>query len=183
MSNKSPIKTLPTEKAAAPDTAAFEIRDPDIASTDVAAIMQGIRERIRERTETASANGQRYDLPAAAAELDRAAHLQTAGMHQAIDRLRSAASGVTVQLSVVQKRPLPIIGPVLARLRGGVHQLVLYDVQALAARQTVFNRASMDAVQQLAVELAQARKRIDQLEQENQALQAHPPLGESGPSQ
>ena len=172
------IQTDPQNAA----TSDMEIRDTDMSTIDVTQIMQQIRDRIRARTEAAEAMGQRYDLPEGLSSFDRSHSNHAGQMSVSLERLRGAANGVYIQLSVVEKSVIPILSPLLSRIRTAAHQLVLYYVGAFASRQTAFNRANVDAFQRMTYELELANRRIEQLEQNIKILNAQLPTGLAVPS-
>lgn len=147
----------------------LEIRDPEISPAEVDAIMARIRERIRQRSQMAEQQGHAFALPDGAFSDKRLSRQ----LYMAIDRVRAAASGVHVHLSVVDGgKQIPVVTPLLRKVRQVIHQLVLYYVGMLAGRQAAFNRATIDAISQAANALEKANARIDDLEQEVAALRS-----------
>ena len=59
---------------------------------------------------------------------------------------------MTLRLNVTSSS-LPLIGPLIDRLRTVIHQLVLYYVNLLAEEQAQFNRLMVDLVNRMSIEL------------------------------
>ena len=120
----------------------IEIRDPAI---DSEAVMQRIREKIRERRAQAEAQGLNYQafvegLYAAnpTARFDHSLYYDLRRMSVAFDK-------VGVGLSLTETH-MPVIGPWVQRVRAGLHQLVIYYVNMLAGQQARYNEYTVRAL-------------------------------------
>lgn len=151
-----------TNPSASTEIPPFEIRDTNISAADVEALMQQIRDRIRNRSQQAENQGRSYHLPNSMSAGKRL----PGTLYGSMERLRAASSAVSVHLSVVGQHQLPIIGTLLQKVRRALHQLILYYVSMLAGRQSAFNRASIDMNRQTILALEAAIARIEKLEQE-----------------
>jgi hypothetical protein len=154
----------------------IEIRDPEI---NVAEIMEEIRRNIRRRhNET---RGGKVAFPTFATvtldaepteEMEKVLHhhLSQANLHY--DKI-----GVALQF---MPRPVPLIGRLWTAFRREAHNLVIFYVNTLAARQITFNDHVLRALNALAqmvmgksqaevvrleAELRTLQERVDQLEQ------------------
>jgi hypothetical protein len=119
-----------------------EFRDPDI---DSEAIMQRIRQKIRERRADAESRGIDYE---AFVEGLYAAQVSARFDHDLYYDLRRMSVGynkIGVGLSLTESR-IPILGPIIQRIRRALHQLVIYYVNQLAGQQARFNEYTMRAL-------------------------------------
>lgn len=66
---------------------------------------------------------------------------------------------------------LPLVGPLLTRLRAALHSLPMFYVDQLASQQMEVNRALGDSLEQLSHLLAEQQAQIQTLHQELQVLQ------------
>lgn len=166
----------PTNDVATAAVAPFEIQDPEV---DTEALMRLIRERIRQRSNDALAHGQRYGLPAG---LNNARKL-SAEVYQSLDQARNAASNIRVPLVVTGGgiSTVPVVGPLVQKVRRALHQVSLFYINLLADRQIVFNRASTDSLRRLTIALDQATARIETLEREMAALRDQLPSPVASP--
>lgn len=111
----------------------IDIQDPEI---DAEAIMRQIREKIHQRRMEAEAHG--LDATALAegqyhTRFDDSLYLQL----RQVNATPYARPGVS--LAIAQSSGLPLIGPLMYRLRAALHQLAIYYVNMLAAQQGLFN--------------------------------------------
>lgn len=155
---------MPTDNS----TPEFQI-ESDVLDTE--AIMQEIRARLRARREEARARGLDwqayadglYPLPPEA--------VLSRDLHEAVRHLSLEFDRVTVEMVLTETR-LPLIGGLVQRVRGALHELVLFYVNRLAARQTRVNyqasRAMTMLVRDLEAELRDLRARVDILESAKQ---------------
>lgn len=119
-----------------------EFRDPDI---DSEAIMRKIRTKIRERRAEAESKGLDYE---AFVEGLYASQVSTRFDHDLYYDLRRMSVGynkIGVGLSLTESR-VPILGPIIQRVRRALHQLVIYYVNQLAGQQARFNEYTMRAM-------------------------------------
>ncbi len=162
----------------------IEIRDPEL---DAEAIMRQIRENIRERRAEAEAKGLNYE---AFVEGLYASQVSARFDHQIYYDLRRMSVGydkVGVGLSLTESQ-LPIIAPLVQRVRRALHHLVIYYVNKLAAQQARFNEfvvraltnlvkaledgPTPDEVAALQAEVEALRDRIEHLEAQAGSEQA-----------
>ena len=123
----------------------IEIRDPEI---DAEAVMHQIRENIRKRRAEAEAKGLDYE---AFVEGLYASKVSARFDHQLYYDLRRMGVGydkVGVGLSLTESR-IPVIAPVVQRIRHALHHLVIYYVNQLAAQQARFNEYVVRALTNL----------------------------------
>ncbi|MFW5942848.1 MAG: hypothetical protein ACOC9X_02380 [bacterium] len=136
-----------------------EEKDTQAEEVDIEAIMQQIREQILARKEASAAGG----APPLKISGKRFApefyeHVYQAGL--AYDQ---------VQVSMyVSKSSIPVLGRLVEWLRSKLHELVLYYVNQLAAKQITYNTHLLRAVSIMAEEL------------ESLPVSDHPPTGEAG---
>jgi len=147
----------------------IEIRNPEI---NVAEIMEEIRRNIRRRHN--EARGGKVTFPTFDAALSPAIepteelekvlhhHLNQASLHY--NRI-----GVASQL---MPRPVPLVGRLWTAFRREAHNLVIFYVNTLAARQITFNDHALRALNALAQMVRRgSRAEVARLEAELQALQ------------
>jgi hypothetical protein len=154
----------------------IEIRDPEI---DAETIMHQIRENIHKRRAQAEAEGLDYEAFLYGLSTSRVSTRFDDSLYSDLRRMGSTYSRVGVGLSLTDTS-IPIIGPLVQRVRTALHQLVLYYVNLLAAQQRNFNghivRVLMTLVkglekgplpgevESLQQELAQLRAQVEQLQ-------------------
>jgi len=156
----------------------IEIRDPEV---NVEEVMGRIRERIRERRDQAQAQGLDYDrLVDGSAGKDVAGRRLSADFYYDLYQARQSAETIWVSLSVVGQRSPAFLGSVVDRVRQAAHELVLYYVNMLAGRQTVFNRTAVSAVSDLAAVNENMSERLELVEQEMALLRERFGLLEKG---
>ena len=116
----------------------------DTDEINIEEIMREIRQKILAKKE-AVGSGKRTPIPVSGERLPPAFydHLYQAGL---------VYDEIDVQLYVT-KTNIPLIGPVLDKLRYKVHELVLFYVNRLAAEQMHFNEQILHAVSLLAQEI------------------------------
>jgi hypothetical protein len=153
-----------------------ETRDPEI---DAEAIMRQIRENIRRQRAQAEAQGlDRED----SVEGLRAPHVTTrfdSDLYEALQRMSVGYDKVGVGL-LLTGSTIPLVAPLVQRIRTALHHLVIYYVNILAGQQARFNEYVVRAVtalvkgveedptpgevEALRQEVAQLRAQIEQLE-------------------
>jgi len=154
----------------------IEIRDPGI---DSEAIMRRIRENIRQRRTQAEAHGLNYEAFVEGLYAAKVSARFDHSLYYDLRRMSVSYDKIGVGLSLTETR-LPLIGPVLHRVRAALHQLVIYYVNMLAAQQARYNEYMVRAlstlvkdlelgptpaeVEALRNEVAELRARILQLE-------------------
>jgi hypothetical protein len=142
----------------------FDLEAPDL---DAEAIMQEIRARIRARRAEARARGLDveayadglYPLPPGA--------VLSRDLYEAVRYLGLGYDKVRVEMALTETR-LPVIGRLAHRLRAALHELVLFYVNRLAARQVRFNeqtaRALAALIRDLEAEIADLSARLATME-------------------
>jgi hypothetical protein len=153
-----------------------ETRDPEI---DAEAIMRQIRENIRRQRAQAEAQG--LDRETFAEGL-HAPHVTTrfdSDLYEALQRMSVGHDKVGVGL-LLTGSTVPLVAPLVQRIRTALHHLVIYYVNTLAGQQARFNEHVVRAVtalvkgveedptpgevEALQQEVAQLRAQIEQLE-------------------
>jgi hypothetical protein len=147
----------------------IEIRDPEI---NVAEIMEEIRRNIRQRQ--SEARDRKVAFPTFDAtvtsdaepteEMERVLHhhLSQANLHY--DKI-----GVALQF---MPRPVPLVGRLWTAFRREAHNLVIFYVNTLAARQVTFNDHVLRALNTLAqMVVGKSRAEVARLEAELRTLQ------------
>ena len=116
----------------------------DTAEVDIEEIMREIRQQILAKKE-AVGSAKRTPIPISGERLPPAFydHLYQAGL---------IYDEVDVKLYVT-KTNVPLVGPLLDKLRYKVHELVLFYVNRMAAEQMQFNEQILHAVSLLAQEM------------------------------
>ena len=141
------------------------------AEVDAEVIMQEIRARLHARREEARARGldwQAYAEGLYPIPLDATfSH----DLYEAVRHLSLEYDRVAVEMMLTENQ-LPIVGGLVQRVRAALHELVLFYVNRLAARQTRVNyqasRAMVMLVRELEAEIRHLRARIEILESAKQ---------------
>ena len=123
----------------------LEIRDPAV---DAEAIMNEIRARIRQRRAQAEAQGLDYDAFVEGLYAAKTAARFDRELYYDVRRLRLSYNKIAVGLSLTTNR-LPVIGPLVQRVRAALHHLVLYYVNMMAGQQMAFNECVVRALSRL----------------------------------
>lgn len=119
-------------------------KETQAEDVDIEAIMQQIRVQILARKEaTTSGSASPLKISGKRFPPEFYEHLYQAGL---------AYDEVQVDM-YVSKSSLPILGPAVEWLRSKLHELVLYYVNQLAAKQITFNTHMLRAVSVMAEEL------------------------------
>ena len=158
------MNTMPSEPV--PDDW-MEQFDLESAALDTEAIMHEIRTRIRTRRAKALAKGMDWQAFAEGLyPLPRGATLSRE-LYEAIRHLELASDRIYVDMHLTETR-LPLIGGLAHRLRAALHELVLFYVNRLAARETRVHEETTQAlvalVRDLETEIRGLRGRIAELE-------------------
>lgn len=126
------------------DTNAPAAKEMAAAEVDIEEIMQEIRQQILAKKESLRAAGT-TPIPVAGERLPPAfyEHLYQASL---------IYDEIEVRLYVT-KTKVPLIGPLLDKVRYKIHELVLFYVNQLAAEQMAFNEQILHAVSLLAQEM------------------------------
>lgn len=146
-----------------------EIRDKEI---DTEAIMRQIRENIRQRREIAREQGVDFDAFVDGLYRKGEGHFASE-VYYNLRRASSSYDRITVK-RYISPRQIPIIGPLIQRVRISLHDLVIYYVNMLGSKQVSFNEAMVYVLsnllkglekdaEQKAVELAALREEIQKL--------------------
>ncbi|MDA8217161.1 MAG: hypothetical protein M0Z94_06025 [Dehalococcoidales bacterium] len=155
----------------------IEIKDPEV---DVAAIMQQIRQGLAARQDMYEADVffpsfKGGDSPTATGE-----QLGTEFSYELEEALRSH-DRAWVSLQVAPTR-IPLIGGPLSHLKYMLHNLIVFYVNQLAAKQVSFNAHSVNAVRALsqmvgarasAAEVEELRREVRELREAVVRLQGH----------
>jgi len=138
----------------------FDLEAPDL---DAEAIMREIRARIRERRAEAKARGLDFEAYADGLYPVLPDALFGRDLYEAVRYVGLGWDKVGVDMALTESH-LPLIGGLVQRLRAALHELVLFYVNRLAARQVRVNeqtaRALILLVRDLEVEIADLRTKI-----------------------
>ena len=134
-----------------------------------AEILTQLDARVAQRRQQATGLGLNFDNPLQAIEQADSEQLNPQ-IYRQIQRAQRRAATLTQSLSVVG-RGVPVIEPVVNRLRGALHSVALYYVNMLASQQTTINEAALDALADVAAELETSKARIAELERKLATLQ------------
>lgn len=149
-------------------TAGFEIESE---SLDTEAIMQEIRARLRARRDLARAKNLDWEAYADGLYPVPPEAVFSRDLHEAVRHLSLEYDKVNIEMALTETR-LPLVGGLAQRLRGALHELVLYYVNRLAARQIRFNyqtsRAITLLVRDLEAQVRELRTRVELLESTKQ---------------
>lgn len=148
----------------------IEIRDPEI---DAESIMRQIRQKIRERRAKAEEQGLDYE---AFVEGLYASQVSARFHHRLYYDLRRMSVGydkLGVGLSLTESR-IPVIAPLVQRVRRALHHLVIYYTNKLAGQQVRFNEYTIRALTGLVKELEEGptSSTVETLQQEVESLRA-----------
>jgi hypothetical protein len=147
----------------------IEWRDPEL---DAEAIMREIRERIRQRRTQAEAQGLDFDAIAQGEASGQATGRFSRELYGGLRQMRLSYNKVNVGPVLTTMR-VPLVGGLLQAVRAQLHQLVLFYVNMLASRQSLFNQQVVETTTKLVQELdhqndrdeiAALRARVEQLE-------------------
>ena len=153
-----------------------EIRDSEI---DAEAIMRQIRENIHRRRSDAEAQGLDYEAFVGGLYASPDTTRFDRSLYYDLRWMSLGYYKIGVGLSLTESRT-PIIGPLVQRVRGALHQLVIFYTNMLAGRQARFNEyvvrtltrlvKSMEQdptpgeVESLRREVAELRAQLEQLQ-------------------
>jgi hypothetical protein len=137
------------------------------ADLDVETVMQEIRERIRARRAEARARGIDFEAYADGLYPLPAGAVFSRDLYEAVRYAGLGWDKVGVEMMLTETR-LPVIGRLAQRVRAAVHEVVLFYVNRLAARQMRYNEQTARAlallVRDLDAEVADLRARLSALE-------------------
>ena len=119
-----------------------EFRDSDI---DSEAIMRRIRQKIRERRADAESRGLDYEAFVEGLYATQVSARFDHDLYYDLRRMSVGYNKIGVGLSLTESR-IPILGPIIQRIRRALHQLVIYYVNQLAGQQARFNEYAMRAL-------------------------------------
>jgi hypothetical protein len=149
-------------------TAGFEIESEAL---DTEAIMQQIRAGLRARRDEARARGLDWEAYADGLYPVPLDAVLSRDLHEAVRYLALEYDKVNVELALSETR-VPFVGGLVQRVRTALHELVLFYVNRLAARQTRVNyqasRAMTTLLRDLQAEIRDLHARIDALESTKQ---------------
>ena len=147
----------------------IEIRDEQI---DTAQIMQTIRANIQKRREAAQAQGIDFDTFVKGLYSGNQGHFDPA-VYFNLRRAASLYDRIAVR-QYVSPRSVPLVGGLIQRVRGALHDLVIYYVNMLASKQSMFNESVVYAltglVENLEKDVARQQQEMVALRQELDAL-------------
>jgi hypothetical protein len=147
----------------------IEWRDPEL---DAEAIMREIRKRIRQRRAQAEAQGLDFDAIAQGEAGEQAAGRFSRELYSGLRQMRLSYNKVNVGPVLTATR-IPLVGKLVQAVRAQLHQLVLFYVNMLGSRQSLFNQQVVETTTKLVKELdnqndrdeiAALRARVEQLE-------------------
>jgi hypothetical protein len=147
----------------------IEIRDEQI---DAEAIMHTIRANIQKRREAAQAQGIDFDAFVQGLYSEGKGHFDAA-VYYNLRRAATLYDRITVK-QYVSPRKVPIAGGLMQRVRGALHDLVIYYVNMLGSKQTLYNESIVYAlnglVEGLEKNLAQQAEEMETLRREVDSL-------------
>jgi len=126
-----------------------EIRDPEI---DAESIMRRIRENIRKRRAQAEEQGLDYEAFVEGLYASQATARFDHSLYYDLRRMSVGYDKIGVGLSLTESQ-LPLIAPLVQRVRRALHHLVIYYTNKLAGQQARFNEYVVRAVSGLVKEL------------------------------
>jgi len=142
--------------------AGFEIEGNDI---DTEAIMREIRARARARRAEAKARGLDWEAYADGLYPLPPEAVLSRDLHEAVRFTGLDYDKIPVEMALIETR-LPLVGSLIQRLRSALHELVLFYVNRMAARQVRFNEQTARALALLVRDLeGQVRDLHDRLAQ------------------
>ena len=149
----------------------IEIRDEQI---DAAEIMRTIRANIQKRRAAASAQGIDFDAFVQGLYSGDKGRFDPV-VYFNLRRASTLYDRIAVK-QYVSPRSVPLVGGLIQRVRGSLHDLVIYYVNMLASKQSMFNESMIYAlnglVESLDKDLARQQAEIDALRGELEALRA-----------
>lgn len=116
---------------------ALEIRDDQV---NTEAIMWAIRDAILLRREDATARGIDFDALAAGTFQRPHAHRFEPALYDSLFNMSALKDKAQVGMYLTES-PLPIVGPLVQKVRRALHAVVLFYVNMSAERQIAFNAA------------------------------------------
>jgi hypothetical protein len=144
--------------------AGFEIEGNDI---DIEAIMQEIRARVRARRAVAKARGLDWEAYADGLYPVPPDAVLSRDLHEAVRYAGLDYDKIPLEMMLTDTR-FPLLGRLVQRVRSALHELVLFYVNRLAARQVRFNEQTARAlallVHDLEAEVRDLRARIEAIE-------------------
>lgn len=146
----------------------MDVHDVDTESTDLSVedIMAQIREQIRNRQpQQPPVESRSETMTNTLAQSKQVGYAPYSDLYQA----RNSADAIRVSLSIV-KRNHSIVDRLLGRLRYELHNLVIYYLNMLAAKQVIFNRSMVNVVSFIVEKVSEPEDRVTELEQEVQDL-------------
>jgi hypothetical protein len=142
----------------------FELEAPDL---DIEAIMQEIRARLRARRAEARARGLDWEAYADGLYPVPPGAVLSRDLYGAVHHAGLGYDKIPIEMALTETR-VPLAGRLVHRLRAALHELVLFYVNRLAARQVRFNEHAACAlallVRDLEAEVRDLRARLAQLE-------------------
>lgn len=133
------------------NNAAKKVTEPRASEVDAEAIMRQIRANIRKQRAQAEAQGKDFvEEPYASQVTTRFDHR----LYDALQRMSAGYDKVGVGL-LLTGSSIPVIAPLVQRVRTALHHLIIYYVNTLAGQQARFNERVVLAIKALIKELEQ----------------------------
>lgn len=130
--------------------------------TGKSSILSQLAQNLRRRREAAAASGADYEAlaqgstPCATGRLDQS-------VYSCMQRATVTCDRIYVK-QYLSPRPIPLIGKAVQRMRGMLHEMVIYYVNRLAGKQAPFNSAVIQVLTGLIKAMEQdAARRDDEL--------------------
>jgi hypothetical protein len=127
----------------------IEIRDPEI---DAESIMRQIRQNIRKRRAKAEEQGLDYEAFVEGLYASQVTARFDHSLYYDLRRMSVGYDKIGVGLSLTESR-VPLIAPLIQRVRKALHHLVIYYTNKLAGQQARFNEYVVRALSALVKEL------------------------------
>ncbi len=129
-----------------------QVTESGASEIDAEAIMRQIRGNIRVQRAQAEAQGLDYEAFVEEICGSQDSTRFDCSLYDALRRMSVSYDKVGVRLSL-SGSSIPLIAPLVQRLRGGLHHLVIYYVNHLAGQQVRFNERVVRALATLVKEL------------------------------
>lgn len=148
----------------------WDAEDTDI---DARAIMRQIQERVRRQRLEAEADGKQSDARFDPPRIPEQGARFSDGVYRDLQKMHTIYDKISVGL-LLSGSPVPLIAPLVQRIRSMLHRLVIYYVNRLGATQTDFNQCVVRALTALLGELEEdaTSSRVDALERQVVYLRA-----------
>lgn len=149
-----------------------EIRDPGI---DREAVFQEILDNLIRRRRLAREQGLDYEALARGQPASPHHGPFSYDLHYSLKQMQASYNRIEVGLSLTESR-IPVIAPLVQRVRLALHRLVLYYTNRMAGRQSRFNeytlKAMTDLIKEIRDENEELRREISGLEERLEDLES-----------